>query len=174
MILDQAHVFLPEAASRLSARLLAARAENVYVYVITIASLKVPSSKQMDRLDEVAQEYSEAWTPRAVGAVILFDDEGGLMNVLASAETDRRFASLAVEMALKGSVAKAQESGLAREKLELSAEIVVDTLCRLQADATKAAHRNWIGNLIMGIVAVLGIGLAVLSATGRPKPSSGG
>ena len=170
MIFDQAHVLQPEAAARLSARLVAARAQGVDVYVITLPSLRVPSSKQLERLDEVAKEYSEAWTPRNVGAVIIFDDEGGLMTVLLSPETDRRFASFAVEMELKAPLFEIQKTGLARDKLERSAQLIVETLKKFQTDATKSAHRQWIANAIMSIIALIGIGLAVLSAAARPKP----
>ena len=169
LLLDQAHVLLPEATALLSARLVAARAADVHVYVVTIRSLGVPPSKQGDQLQETVRDFLKAWLPHEVGAVILFDDESGLMTVELSKETDQRFASFAVERDLRELLAKAQESGLAREKLEQIAQIVAETLSQRQTTWAKAARKERTANLIMGTVALLGIGLAVFSAIGKPK-----
>ncbi len=168
-LLDRAHVLLPEAAARLSARLTASAAADVHVYVVTFRSLGVPPSQQHDRLQELSKDYLKAWAPHQVGAVILFDDEGGLMTVDLSQETDLRFASFAVEVALREPLAKTQESGLARDKLEQAAQVVLETLGQRQAKWAKDTHRQRISNLIMGAVALLGLGLAVFSALGQPQ-----
>ncbi len=172
MILDSAHVLLPEALARLSSKLVSARTEKVAVYVVTVSTLNVPSSKQAERLDQLATEYAEGWLASTVGAVIIFDDQGGLMTVQLSPETNNRFPSFAIELELKGSLSKAQESGLAREKLERSANIVAETLGRHQADTAKVGRRNFIGNFIMSVVAIIGLGLAIMSSMSGPKSST--
>ena len=173
LILDQAQVLRPEAAARLTARLDAARAADVHVYVVTFRTLGVPPSKQEDKLHTLAKDFAKAWTPKKVGAILLFDDEGGLMAVEFSPETDSRFAGFAVEAALKEPLTKIQETGLAREKLEQSAYVVADALVPLQAKWLKDTHRQHIASLIIGTVALLGIGLAIVSALGKPAAASG-
>ncbi len=169
LILDQAGVFQTETAARLSARLLAARATDVHVYVVTFRTLGVPPSKQQDKLHTIATDYMKAWASEKVGAILLFDDEGGLMSVDFSAETNRRFAGFAVEAAVKEPLGIIQESGLARDKLERSALFVADTLVPLQAKWMKDTRRQLIANVVMGTVALLGLGLALFSALCKPK-----
>ena len=173
LVLDQAKVFQPEAAARLSARLAAARAADVHVYVATLRTLGVPASKQQDKLQTLAKDFAKAWSPEKVGAVLIFDDEGGLLAVELTPEADRRFAGFAVEAALKEPLSKIQESGLARDKLEQSAYLVTDTLVPLQAKWAKDTHRQHIGNLIIGTIALLGVGLALFSALSKPTAASG-
>lgn len=171
-ILDQAQVLLPEATARLSARLTSAKAVETQIYVVTVRSLKVPSSKQLARLQSLAKEYCAAWVGQHVGAIILFDDESGLVTLELSKETDKRYAAFAVEEELKGPLGEAAKIGLAREKVEGFADITVGLLTRLQTGYLKEAHRQRIGNLIMGAVALLGVGLAVFSALDKPKAAA--
>ena len=171
-ILDQAQVFLPEAATRLGARLAAAKAVEVQIYVVTVRSLKVPSSKQLARLQSLAKDYSAAWLSHDVGAIILFDDESGLVTLELSKETDKRYVGFAVEEELKRPLGEAAKIGLARDKVERFAEVTVEVLTRLQTTFLKEAHRQLIGNLIMGAIALLGVGLAVFSALDQPKAAT--
>ena len=170
-ILDQADVILPDVEARLSARLLAARTQDVWVYVATIPSLKVLPSKQAERLEKLANEYCAAWTPGRVGALLLFDDEGGLMTVVTSKEAEKRFTAFLLEKEFREALAKIPPSAISREKLERSGWIVVETLCRLEAEAAKSDRRQLIGNLIMGALALVGIGLAIFSALAGPQPA---
>ena len=166
-ILDQAHVLLPEIAARLSAKLASARALDVHVYVVTVSSLRVPSSKQLERLEEIAKDYSDTWNKRTIGAVILFDDESGLITLELSKPTSERFTTFAVEDVLRTPLGEAQKSGLARDKIERFGEITAVALSRLQEDYLKETHRARIGNLIMGGIALLGIGLTIFSAVAK-------
>ena len=168
-VLDQAHVLLPEAAARLSARLTAASASDVRVYVVTVTSLHVQASKQSERLQERAREYANAWLSGKAGAIVLFDDEGGLLTLELTKETDRRFTNFAVEAKVKNAMDVTHQSGLARDKLELTANVVAATLTRYQADYDKATQRQRTANLIMGGVALLGLALALYSALTKPK-----
>lgn len=172
-ILDQAQVFLPEAATRLSTRLTAARASEVYIYVVTFRSLGVAKSKQEERLHARAKDFTQAWLPGKVGALLLFDDEGGLMAVDLTPETDRRFTSFAVEDSLRDPIHSIQQSGLARDKLEHAATTLADILVPLQDKWVAATHSHRLSNFIMGAVALLGLGLAVFSASAKPKASAG-
>lgn len=180
LILDNAAVFHPEAAARLSAYLSAARAKEVHVFVATLPSLGVRSSKQTERLSERAREIVKVWLPHKIGAVILFDDESGLMSVDLSAETESRFTGFAVEDSLREPLRVIQESGLARDKLEGSAKIVVDTLVALQTKWIADTRHHQISNLIMAAVGLLGVGLAIYTALPKtndpavaaPKPEA--
>lgn len=168
-ILDQASVLLPDAAARLTVRLTAASAADVHVYVVTVSSLQVSASKQSDRLSERSKEIIKAWVPKKVGAVVIFDDESGLMTVDFSPETERRFTGFAIEDSLREPLRAIQQSGLARDKLARSAEIVTDTLIPLQAKWIADSRRRHISNLIMGAVALLGVGLTIFSAVRKPE-----
>ena len=173
LILDQAHVLLPEIDARLSAKLAKALALDVHVYVVTIPSLHTPTSKQFDRLQELSTAYSSAWNKRNVGAVILFDDESGLITVDLSKLTSERFTTFAVEDKLKIPLGEAQKTGLAREKIERFGELTAATLSKLQTEYLKESRRQRISNLIMGTVALLGIGLAIFSAIPKRQTQSG-
>lgn len=170
-VLDQADVILPDTEARLSTRLVAAQAQKVWVYVVTIPSLKVLPSKQAERLEKLANDYCTAWTPDRIGALLLFDDEGGLMTVVTSKEAEKRFSSFLLEKEFREGLAKIPPSAISREKLERSAWIVVETLSRIEAEAAKSDRRQLIGNLVMGALALLGIGLAIFSAVTGPKPA---
>ena len=162
-ILDLGNVFLPETAKLLSRDLTAAQEKGVGVYVVTIPSLKVLPSKQSERLEKLANDYAAAWLPKQPGAVLLFDDEGGLMTVVTSKEAEQRFSSFILEMEFRQALAKIPPAAISREKLQRSATIVAETLSRLEVDAAKAERRQWLSNLLMGLLALVGVGLAVFS-----------
>jgi len=162
-VLDLGNVFLPETSKRLSAELADAQEKGVGVYVVTIPSLKVLPSKQSERLEKLANEYATAWLPKQPGAVLLFDDEGGLMTVVTSKRAEERFSSFILEMEFRQALAKIPPAAISREKLQRSATIVAETLSKLEINAAKAERRQWLSNLLMGLLAVAGVGLAVFS-----------
>ncbi|MEI8106244.1 MAG: hypothetical protein WCI46_00385 [Verrucomicrobiota bacterium] len=167
-ILDLGNVFLPETAKLLSGDLTAAQEKGVSVYVVTIPSLKVLKSKQSERLEQLANDYATAWLPKQPGAVLLFDDEGGLMTVVTSKEAEKRFSSFIIEMKFRQALAKIPPAAISREKLQRSAIIVAETLGLLEVDAAKADRRQWLSNLFMGLLALVGVGLAVYSYLSGP------
>jgi len=168
-ILDQAGVLRPDAVERLHTALTAARAKDVWIYVLTVPSLQVLPSKQKEKLEATAKRYAKAWTPKTVGAIILFDDEGGLMSMETSKEAGRRFSDVAIQIAMEERTAKLQTEGLAREKLEKITLVAAEALCQLQAQYVEDSRRQRRINLIMGGLAVIGVGLALWSALGGPK-----
>jgi len=172
-ILDQADVILPEVKARLSTRLVAAKAQAVEVFVVTVPSLKVLPSKQSERLEKLASEYCTAWAGKNVGAVLLFDDEGGLMTVVTSKTAEKRFTAFLLEKEFREALAKIPPSAISREKLERSGWIVVETLSRLETEAARRDRSQLIGNIVMGALALLGLSLAVYSAVsgGASKPT---
>lgn len=171
-VLDQADVILPDVEVKMSARLLAARLQGVAVYVVTVSSLRVPPSQQAEALEKLAGKYCAAWNPKQVGALLLFDDEGGLMTVVTSKEAEERFTAFLLEKEFREGLAKIPGDVISRVKLERSGIIVADTLARLQSEAAKGDRTKRIGNLVMGLLAVLGIGLAILSALSGPKAAA--
>ena len=171
-VLDQADVILPDVEAKMSARLLAARLQGVAVYVVTVSSLRVPPSQQAEALEKLAGKYCAAWSPKQVGALLLFDDEGGLMTVVTSKEAEERFTAFLLEKEFREGLAKIPGDVISRVKLERSGIIVADTLARLQSEAAKGDRTKLIGNIVMGLLAVLGIGLAILSALSGPKAAA--
>lgn len=171
-VLDQADVILPAVEAKMSARLLAARLQDAEVYVVTVSSLGVPPSQQSETLEKLAGKYCAAWIPKQVGALLLFDDEGGLMTVVTSKKAEERFTAFLLEKEFRESLAKIPSEAISRVKLERSGIIVADTLVRLQSEAAKGDRTKLIGNIVMGTLAVLGIGLAILSALSGPKATA--
>ena len=171
-VLDQADVILPDVEVKMSARLLAARLQGAAVYVVTVSSLRVPPSQQAEALEKLAGKYCAAWSPKQVGALLLFDDEGGLMTVVTSKEAEERFTAFLLEKEFREGLAKIPGDAISRVNLERSGIIVADTLARLQSEAAKGDRTKLIGNLVMGLLAVLGIGLAILSALSGPKAAA--
>jgi len=170
-VLDQADVILPDVEARLSAQFLAARLKGVEVYVVTLPSLGVPPSKQSSELESRATRYCAAWSPKSVGALLLFDDEGGLMTVVTSKKAEERFTTFLLEKEFREGLAKIPPDVISRVKLERSGIVVVETLSRLQAEAVKSDRTKLIGNIVMGSLALLGIGLAIMSALAGDKPT---
>jgi hypothetical protein len=170
-VLDQADVILPDVEARLSAQFLAARLNGVEVYVVTVRSLGVPPSKQSSELESRATRYCAAWCPKSVGALLLFDDEGGLMTVVTSKKAEERFTTFLLEKEFREGLAKIPPDVISRVKLERSGIVVVETLSRLQAEAVKSDRTKLIGNIVMGSLALLGIGLAIMSALAGDKPT---
>jgi hypothetical protein len=172
-IQDSAHVLLPEAAARVSRELVdKAQTGSTYIYVVTVASLNVLPSLQKDRLETVAREYGQAWLADKVGAIILFDDEGGLMTVAPSAATEQKFTSLEIELALGHPLREAQREGLSRDKLERAAFAVSQVLGDFQARALRDEKRQRVANITMAVIALLGVALAVWSALAPSKPDT--
>lgn len=170
-ILDRGNVLLPEHAARLHTFLESSAALGVQVYVITLPTLGVEHSKRVDRLQDLAKHYSDAWTSHTVGAVILFDDETGLITVDFSKQTSERFNSLALEGELKEALNEAQKIGLARDKIESMTVIVAEGLGKFQKRDLVSSHHQRIASFIMGSICLLGLGLAIFSITGKPKGS---
>lgn len=168
-VLDRATVLRPEAAAELSALLVKAQAQDVHVFLVTVPSLKVLPSLQGEQLEILVGRYAAAWIKGVVGAIVLFDDEGGLMTISFSPEAQRRFSSFEIERDVKDRVEKIKHSGLAREKLESSTRIATDVLVELQTKYARDTHRQRIANFLMGTVALFGIVLAVWSATRGAK-----
>ena len=171
-VLDQADVILPDVEAKMSARLLAARLQGAAVYVVTVSSLRVPPSQQAEALEKLAGNYCAAWSPKQVGALLLFDDEGGLMTVVTSKEAEERFTAFLLEKEFREGLAKIPGDVISRVKLERSGIIVADTLARLQSEAAKGDRTTLFGNIVRGLLAVLGIGLAILSALSGPKAAA--
>ena len=71
-------------------------------------------------------------------------------------------------MKFRQALAKIPPAAISREKLQRSATIVAETLSLLEVDAAKADRRQWLSNLFMGLLAVVGVGLAVYSYLSGP------
>jgi len=168
-LLDLAKVLPLDATARLTAVLTAARAQDVWIYVLTVPSLGVLPSRQREKLENLAKHYAAAWTQESVGAVLIFDGEGGLMSVETSPEARRRFSDVALQIGVKEPLEKIHQEGLSRDKLERSAQVMADALGRLQTQYRIEKRRQRTTNLIMAGIALLGLGLALWGATSGSK-----
>ncbi len=166
MLLDAATVFQPAKVQELAALLQTAREKDVWVYVLTVPTLRVTASKQREALEVLAKRYIKAWLPSQAGAIVLFDDESGLVTIELSAEATHRFSEIVLQIELVEPVGKAQMDGLSREKLENVSRVVVEVLSRLQAKHAAEVRRQRTANAIMAGLAIVGVALLIRSATG--------
>lgn len=174
MLLDEANVFQPAKAAELAAVLQGARDRDVWVYVLTVPTLRVTASQQRAALEALAKRYVKAWLPAKSGAMILFDDESGLVTIEMSAEATRRFSEILLQIEMVEPVGKAQLEGLSREKLEKVSRVVADVLSRLQAKHREEIRRQRVANTIMAVLALFGVALLIRSATAagqKPEPA---
>lgn len=171
LVADRASVLIPERAEALNQYLMAgARERGITVYLLTVHSLRVPSSQKKERLSALGHRYADRWIKDAIGMVMLFDDESGDAVVIASQETDRRFPPLQRKMALADPLRRIQHGeGLARDKLEGTATALFTTLRQLQDQANADARRQRIINLTMGCIALFGVTLLLRGSLKRER-----
>jgi hypothetical protein len=93
------------------------------------------------------------------------------MTVVTSKKAEERFTTFLLEKEFREGLAKIPPDVISRVKLERSGIVVVETLSRLQAEAVKSDRTKLIGNIVMGSLALLGIGLAIMSALAGDKPT---
>jgi hypothetical protein len=163
-VADQANVFQSEAVARLETALNSARQQNVYVYVVTVPSLKVASAKQQEELEKLAQHYVTAWIGNRPGALLIFDDQSGLMSMETSAEARRRYSEVSIHFKLTDALRHVAESGISRDKLERAALTTADVLVDLEKQYQQERRRKMVANTIMAILALVGVFLAIRSA----------
>lgn len=164
-IIDPLHVLTPELTATLSARLTAAaRTQDVHVFLLT-----VPRQKP-EELSKLAEDLAKTWIKDLIGAIIVFDDDTGKVTITTSDRVEHDFSSLAVNMFLQDQLlGTAHESGLSRDKLVETATEIAATFSEMKRKADHETHRQRVNNLIMGSIALLGIGLAIWSALAKPK-----
>lgn len=164
LVADEARVMLPEGAAALNQDLLAGQnTRAISVYVLTVPALHVPPSERRRRLSELGHRYVERWVGGKVGMVLIFEDEGGEAAVIASHETDRQFPPLSRNMALAEPLQRIQRGGgLARDKVEASARMILSGLAQLQDEAVAAARRDRTVNRVMGGIVLLAVALLLL------------
>ena len=164
-ILDDLHVLTPAQTTALSARLIAAaRDPGVHVFLLTVPR------RTTDEMEALANELTKTWTKGDIGAVIVFDDDTGKSTIATSERVDRDFSTLEVNIVLHDQLlATASESGLSRDKLVHTATIIATEFSKLKSKADRAAKGRFQNSLIIGAIALVGIGLAVFSALAKPK-----
>ena len=164
-IIDDLHVLTPELTATLSARLTAtARDPGVHVFLLT-----VPRQKP-EEITKLAEDLAKTWIKDLIGAIVIFDDDTGKVTIATSDRVEHDFSSLTVNMFLRDQLlATSRESGLSRDKLVETATEITAEFSKLKRKTDLEEHRQRVNNLIMGAVALLGIGLAVFSALAKPK-----
>jgi hypothetical protein len=162
-ILDQADVFQPGAVARIQASLQVAREKNVKVYILTLPSLKVVGSKQQEELERLAKLYADAWIQDEAGAIVIFDDESGLMSLEPSPEAIRRFSDVGIHFKLTGALQSLHTSGLSRDKLERAATVAAEVLVEMEIQYEKDRRRQIMVNIVMAILVLVGGALVVRS-----------
>ena len=164
MILDQAHVLLPERATWLSQRLRAAAEErSIRVYVVTLQSLGVAPSVQKERLANLAHFYSDAWLGKSVGVMLLVDDESGAAIIVATDETNRVYPPFQRNILLDEPLRLVQRETLLRDKVEQTALAIVEVLRRLQdEDRAKERRERTVNRVFAGWMTALALGGTLL------------
>ena len=165
-VLDQARILTPEAVARLTTALqTAARDSSVEVYVMTVHAI------EKDQLNPMGEALTRAWTKGAIGAVLLFDDQTGMVTIGTSEETDQKFSSLVLNMVLRDPLLAGRLKGLSPAKLERAALAVSEGLQALNAEATRKTRRRLFENCAVGFFLLLAIGLFTFRALKRPDTS---
>jgi uncharacterized membrane protein YgcG len=169
-VLDEAKVFQPEAIARLESGLEAAHQRKVRVYILTLTALNVEHSKQQAEVERLAKRYVEAWSPNEPGAVLVFDDQSGLMGMEVSKEARDRFSDVTIHFKLIDALQHFLENGLSRDKLERAALTTAEVLVDLETQYEQEKRRRAIANTIMGVLALIGVVLVIRSALAKDTP----
>ena len=167
-ILDDLHVLRPDMTADLSARLTAAaREKDVHVFLITV------QRRKREDLEKLATRITKSWTKGVIGAVVAFDDDTGSMTISTSERLDNEFPSVQFNMLFRDRLlATSRASELSRDKLFETATVLATGIGDMKTAAEREARRGFIANLIMGAIALLGVGLAIFSAIGKPKDAA--
>ena len=160
-ILDQGNVFSPEIVERMSTALRdCARTRDVYVYVVTVPTLKVMPSREREKLEALGKATTAAWTKDRVGAVIVFDDEAGWVTIGASEEAEKQFSAVAINMVFKDPLFQIRKIHLSPFKLEAAAMVLVNGFTDLKLKADREAQQRRRSRMIFGslmfLAAVIG------------------
>jgi uncharacterized membrane protein YgcG len=171
-VLDQANVLLPEVAANLNAEFTKASQENsLNVYLLTIPNLKASSVDRKAALENVADQYAAAWI-QGTGALILFDDESGLVSVAYSTEAKQLYSEVALDTQLRGPLEAAEISGLTREKLERASQSVLQVMEKLKRETVlKTPGEHPAVKFIGGFLLLLAIALVVHHSLNRQPPT---
>jgi hypothetical protein len=163
-VLDEAKVFTPEQSARLSQALVkAAREDNIQVYVATLHSV------EKAQLAILGEQITKAWTGKAIGGTLVFDDQYGDVTVGTSEETDRRFTPLVINMVMREPLMIGRKKGISQDKLERAAYSVVASLKSLTDKERQEQRGKWIANGLMALVALVGGTIIGIAAWGRRK-----
>jgi uncharacterized membrane protein YgcG len=171
-VLDQANVLLPEIAANLSAEFTKASQENsLNIYLLTIPNLKASSVDRKAALENVADQYAGAWI-QGTGALILFDDQSGLVSVAYSTEAKQLYSEVALDTQLREPLQAAQTSGLTREKLDRASRSVLRAMEKLKHETVlKTPGEHPVVKFIGGFLLLLAIVLVVHHSLNR-KPAA--
>ena len=152
----------------LSARLAAAaREKDVHIYLLTVPRHKT------EEVETLGEKLSKTWLKDLLGAVIIFDDDTGKMTVTASDRVEKEFTSLQLNLLLRSTLLTTTRADqLSRDKLFAIANLLASGLVELKASADRETHRGHVSNLIMAVIAIVGIGLALFSALAKPKTAA--
>lgn len=171
-VLDQANVLLPEVAANLNAEFTKASQENsLNIYLLTIPNLKASSVDRKAALENVADQYAAAWI-QGTGALILFDDESGLVSVAYSTEAKQLYSEVALDTQLRGPLETAQTGGLSREKLERASRLVLQIMEKIQHETLlKSPGEHPAIKFIGGFLLLLAMVLVVHHSLNRQPPT---
>ena len=165
-LLDQGVVFPREAAQRLEAALTAtARDHDLHVYVMTTPTLRATPSRVGGKASEFLNAIRTEWLNGKVGAVIIFDDEAGLVEMGASEEARRIFPLEELTAIFRDPQLQSRRRRLGAAKLEETVMVLVQRLTELRVkiqDEERSQAMMKIAGVIAGIVMVAGVGLFAL------------
>lgn len=161
-LLDQGVVFSPEARQRLEAALTAtARDHDLHVYVMTTPTLRSTPTRTGGKASEFLNAIRAEWLKGKVGAVIIFDDEAGLVEMGASEEARKILPPAELSEIFRDPRLQSKRRRLGAAKLEETVVVLVRRLTELRVkiqDEAKSQATMKSAGVIAGIVMVAGAG----------------
>ena len=161
-LLDQGVVFPPEAVQRLEAALAAtARSHDLHIYVMTTPTLRSTPSRVGGKTSEFLNAIRAEWLKGKAGAVIIFDDEAGLVEMGASEEAWKIFPPAELTEIFRDPRLQSKRRRLGAAKLEETVMVLVQRLTELRVknqDEERSRATMKIAGVIAGIVIVAGAG----------------
>ena len=161
-LLDQGVVFPPEAVQRLAAALTAtAREHDLHIYVMTTPTLRSTPARVGGKANEFLNAIRAEWLKGKAGAVIIFDDEAGLVEMGASEEARKILPPAELTEIFRDPRLQSKRRRLGAAKLEETVMVLVHGLTglrvRIQEEERSRAKRKTAG-VIAGIVIGIGAG----------------
>ena len=161
-LLDQGVVFPPEAVQRLEAAITAtARDHDLHVYVMTTPTLRSVPSRVGGKASEFLNAIRAEWLKGKVGAVIIFDDEAGLVEMGASEEARKILPPAELTEIFRDPRLQSKRRRLGAAKLEETVMVLVHGLTELRVriqDEERSRATMKTAGVIAGIVIVAGAG----------------
>ena len=150
-----------------------ARDHDVHIYVLTVPTLKVMPSHIWEKLEETRVAAEQVWFNGQVGALIIFEDESGSMTLGVSAEAQRVFSTVAINVVLHDPQLEPTMKRISPQKLETFAMTLSNHFTDLKIKADLEIRSQWTRRVIFGVIASCGLLLGGAGRVFRKRPAPG-